>query len=50
MNGFELLAAMRADDSLKHVPVLMVAAEARDAEVARCRESAATKLTAWRRR
>ena len=39
MDGFELLSAMRADDSLKDVPVLMVAAEAREAEVARCRDS-----------
>ena len=40
MDGFELVSAMRADDSLKDVPVLMVAAETREAEVARCRESA----------
>ena len=39
MDGFELVSAMRADDSLKDVPVLMVAAEAREAEVARCRDS-----------
>ena len=41
MDGFELLSAMRADASLKDVPVLMVAAETRADEVARCRESAA---------
>jgi two-component system chemotaxis response regulator CheY len=29
MDGFELVSAMRADDSLKDVPVLMVAAEDR---------------------
>ena len=29
MNGFEFLKAVRADDSLKHIPVLMVTAEAR---------------------
>ena len=29
MNGFELLKAIKADDSLKHLPVLMVTAEAR---------------------
>ena len=40
MDGFEIVSAMRADASLKDVPVLMVAAEAREAEVARCRESA----------
>ena len=39
MDGFELVSAMRADHSLKDVPVLMVAAEAREAEVARCRDS-----------
>jgi len=41
MDGFELVSAMRADASLKDVPVLMVAAETRADEVARCRESAA---------
>jgi two-component system chemotaxis response regulator CheY len=29
MNGFELLSAVKADDTLKHLPVLMVTAEAR---------------------
>ncbi|MBL8324130.1 MAG: response regulator, partial [Rubrivivax sp.] len=29
MNGFELLKAIKAEDSLKHLPVLMVTAEAR---------------------
>ena len=29
MNGFELLGAVKADDGLKHLPVLMVTAEAR---------------------
>ena len=28
MNGFDLLKAIKADDSLKHLPVLMVTAEA----------------------
>src|SRR6476660_7788722 len=41
MDGFELVSAMRADDSLKHVPVLMVAVETRADEVVRCRGSAA---------
>jgi len=41
MDGFELVSAMRADADLKHVPVLMVAAETREDEVARCRGSAA---------
>ena len=39
MDGFELVSAMRADDSLKDLPVLMVAAETRADEVARCRQS-----------
>ncbi|MDH5340945.1 MAG: response regulator, partial [Rubrivivax sp.] len=29
MNGFDLLRAIKAEDSLKHLPVLMVTAEAR---------------------
>ncbi|MFO1216894.1 MAG: chemotaxis response regulator CheY [Burkholderiaceae bacterium] len=33
MNGFELLKAVKADDSLKHVPVLMVTAEARKDDI-----------------
>jgi two-component system chemotaxis response regulator CheY len=33
MNGFELLEALKADDSLKHVPVLMVTAEARKEDI-----------------
>jgi len=33
MNGFEFLKAVRADDSLKHVPVLMVTAEARKEDI-----------------
>ena len=40
MDGFELVSAMRADDNLKNVPVLMVAAEVREAEVERCRANA----------
>ena len=39
MDGFELVSAMRADESLKDLPVLMVAAETRADEVARCRDS-----------
>jgi two-component system, chemotaxis family, chemotaxis protein CheY len=35
MNGFELLAAVKADESLKHVPVLMVTAEARKDDILR---------------
>lgn len=33
MNGFELLAAIRADEALKHLPVLMVTAEARKEDI-----------------
>jgi len=33
MNGFELLAAIKADASLKHLPVLMVTAETRREDI-----------------
>jgi len=33
MNGFELLKAIKADASLKHLPVLMVTAEARKEDI-----------------
>ena len=33
MNGFELLKAVKADDSLKHLPILMVTAEARKEDI-----------------
>lgn len=33
VNGFELLAAVRADAALKHLPVLMVTAEARKEDI-----------------
>ena len=33
MNGFELLKAIKADDTLKHIPVLMVAAVARKEDI-----------------
>jgi len=41
MNGFELLAAMKADDALKHIPVLMVTAEARKEDIVRAAQSGA---------
>jgi two-component system chemotaxis response regulator CheY len=41
MGGFELLGAIKADASLKHLPVLMVIAEARKDEVARSMEAGA---------
>jgi two-component system chemotaxis response regulator CheY len=33
MNGFDFLKAVRADDTLKHIPVLMVTAEARKEDI-----------------
>ncbi len=33
MNGFDLLKAIKADDNLKHLPVLMVTAEARKEDI-----------------
>ena len=33
MTGFELLAAIKADSALKHLPVLMVTAEARKEDI-----------------
>ncbi|MFZ4287623.1 chemotaxis response regulator CheY [Variovorax sp. HJSM1_2] len=33
MNGFELLTAVKADEKLKHIPVLMVTAEARKEDI-----------------
>jgi two-component system chemotaxis response regulator CheY len=33
MNGFELLKAIRAEETLRHLPVLMVTAEARKEDI-----------------
>jgi len=33
MNGFQLLQEMKKDDKLKHIPVLMVTAEARKEDI-----------------
>ncbi|MCY1382705.1 Chemotaxis protein CheY [compost metagenome] len=33
MNGFELLTKIKQDDKLKHLPVLMVTAEARKEDI-----------------
>ncbi len=33
MNGFELLSTIKADEKLKHLPVLMVTAEARKEDI-----------------
>ena len=41
MNGFELLAAIKADPTLKHLPVLMVTAEARKEDIVRAAQEGA---------
>ena len=41
MNGFDLLTAMKADESLKHIPVLMVTAEARKEDIVRAAKEGA---------
>ena len=41
MNGFELLKAIKADDALKHLPVLMVTAEARREDIVLAAQSGA---------
>ena len=41
MNGFELLQAIKADDELKHLPVLMVTAEARKEDIVQAAQSGA---------
>ncbi len=41
MNGFELLKAIKADPSLRHLPVLMVTAEARKEDIVLAAQSGA---------
>ena len=41
MNGFELLQAIKADDALKHLPVLMVTAEARKEDIVQAAQNGA---------
>ena len=41
MNGFELLGHIKKDDSLKHLPVLMVTAEARKEDIVRAAKDGA---------
>jgi two-component system chemotaxis response regulator CheY len=41
MNGFELLQAIKADESLRHLPVLMVTAEARKEDIVLAAKSGA---------
>ena len=42
MNGFDLLKAIRADAALKHLPVLMVTAEARKEDIVLAAQSGAS--------
>lgn len=41
MNGFDLLKAVKADDTLRHLPVLMVTAEARKEDIVLAAQSGA---------
>ena len=41
MNGFDLLNAIKKEDSLKHLPVLMVTAEARKEDIVRAAQDGA---------
>ncbi|HXD08262.1 MAG TPA: chemotaxis response regulator CheY [Burkholderiaceae bacterium] len=41
MNGFDLLKAIKSDDTLKHIPVLMVTAEARKEDIVLAAQSGA---------
>jgi two-component system chemotaxis response regulator CheY len=41
MNGFELLKAIKADEALRHLPVLMVTAEARKEDIVQAAQSGA---------
>ena len=41
LNGFELLKAIKADESLRHLPVLMVTAEARKEDIVLAAQSGA---------
>jgi two-component system chemotaxis response regulator CheY len=42
MNGFDLLKSIRADPALKHLPVLMVTAEARKEDIVLAAQSGAS--------
>ena len=42
MNGFDLLRAIKADDAIKHIPVLMVTAEARKEDIILAAQSGAS--------
>ncbi len=41
MNGFDLLKAVKAEENLKHIPVLMVTAEARKEDIVLAAQSGA---------
>lgn len=41
MDGFELLKAIKADEALRHLPVLMVTAEARKEDIVQAAQSGA---------
>lgn len=41
MNGFQLLAEIKADEKLKHLPVLMVTAEARKEDIVQAAQGGA---------
>ncbi len=41
MTGFDLLSAIKKDDTLKHLPVLMVTAEARKEDIVRAAQEGA---------
>ena len=41
LGGFELLSAIKKDEQLRHVPVLLVSAEARKDEILRCVQAGA---------
>jgi two-component system chemotaxis response regulator CheY len=41
MTGFDLLSAIKKDDNLKHLPVLMVTAEARKEDIVRAAQEGA---------
>jgi two-component system chemotaxis response regulator CheY len=41
MNGFELLAAIKKEERTKHIPVLMVTAEARKEDIVRAAQDGA---------
>jgi two-component system, chemotaxis family, chemotaxis protein CheY len=41
MNGFDLLKAIKAEDGLRHIPVLMVTAEARKEDIVMAAQSGA---------